>query len=1017
MDRRFLLLQLCFFISGFAALLYETAWTRELASVFGTSELAVSAVLAAYMGGLALGAALVSRWAPRVRRPILAYGLLELGIAVGALWVPFGIRFLSGIYVSWLGGIEAAPAEVGLLSSLFHLGGTFLALLPCTTLMGATLPLLARHAIREEEEIGPRIGVLYAVNTGGAIAGALAAAFLLLPEYGLRQTIYFGAATNALVFLAAAALSRVSPPPVAPAPAEVSSSPRSPAAGGIILPLITLSGMVSFAYEVLWVRLLGFVLGGSTAAFASMLSSFLLGIALGSAAASRFARTPARAALGFSLAQLGTAFFATITFALADWIPVLAGELGAGVSNLAGGALISVAALLPTTLCIGATFPFAVRILARSAEDAAPAAARVYAWNTLGSILGSIAAGFFLLPALGFAGTLVIGVGVNLALAAAAVFFLSSGRPYRSLAWAALAGMILLGLVRPEQPLGLITRSTLSGQSFGGKLEFLAVGRSATVTVTRKPFSRRLATNGLPEASIESPFSPPDRFHESRWLSILPTLVRPATSRILVIGLGGGNTLGAVPSPVESIDLIELEPEVVEANRLIGADRLGGAPLADPRMNLRIGDARGALMLADRRYDAIISQPSHPWTSGASHLYTREFFGMVKERLEPGGVFVQWMGLGFVDDDLLRGLVGTLSDVFEHLVVLAPGGHLGSGAMLFLSSDAPLDLLENSASGLAVAREGFARVGAHKVEDIATSIVLENESARRFAGASPRITDDHNLLAWSASRIKQGRAKRESIASALGAHDELLTRTGELDTDLMVRGLLQKDAVARARALADSLSGAKRASARGWVALERSGPQEALRHFQDAAELDPNHRPGLLGLAMLEPGQTDLEDLEPREAGIIRAFEERKAQNWGELADYDEALADWEAGSLLYPEAARMRVGWRLATKDPQHARDALVLLDELIPRDKRIVILLLRTEAAALAGLDEYGWASLDRLLGKLQGSVPRAKVYALRALNISRQLESMAGARGIVRGLKLIAGPPDKSGPGGMR
>nr|MCS5638377.1 fused MFS/spermidine synthase [Myxococcota bacterium] len=780
-DAQFLLLQLCFFVSGFAALLYETAWTRELASVFGTSELAVSAVLAAYMGGLALGAALISRWAPRIRRPILVYGLLELGIAVGALWVPWGIRLLSGIYVSWLGGIEGTPAQVGLLSSLFHLGGTFLALLPCTTLMGATLPLLARHAIREDDEIGPKIGLLYGVNTAGAIAGALAAAFLLLPEYGLRQTIYFGAATNALVFLAAAALSRVSPAPAPTSPDALSAS-ESVSAGWMILPLITLSGMVSFAYEVLWVRLLGFVLGGSTAAFASMLASFLLGIALGSAAASRFARTRARAALGFCLAQLGTAFFAAITFALADWIPVLAEQLGAGVSNLAGGALVSVAALLPTTLCIGATFPFAVRILARNAEDAAPAAARVYAWNTVGSILGSIAAGFFLLPILGFAGTLGIGVMINFGLAAAAVLFLSTGRPYRFLAWVALLGMVLFALVRPGQPLGLITRSTLNGQPSRGELEYLAVGRSATVTLSRTPFARRLATNGLPESSIESPASPPDRFHESRWLSMLPTLARPETSRILVIGLGGGNTLGAVPDSVETIDLIELEPEVVEANRLIGADRLGGDPLVDPRLTLRIGDARGALMLTDHLYDAIISQPSHPWTSGASHLYTREFFGMVKERLEPGGVFVQWMGLGFVDDKLLRGLVGTLSDVFEHLVVLAPGGQLGSGAILFLSSDAPLALLETAETGLGVARDGFARLGAHTVEDIATSIVLEGEAARRFAGASPRITDDHNHLAWSAGRMKQGKLRRNSIEAALAAHDALLSRAGDLNS-------------------------------------------------------------------------------------------------------------------------------------------------------------------------------------------------------------------------------------------
>ncbi|MEO1913756.1 MAG: spermidine synthase, partial [Myxococcales bacterium] len=297
MDMRFQLLQVCFFVSGFAALLYETAWTREFAFVFGTSELAVIAVLAAYMAGLALGAALAGRWAHRIRRPVFAYGLIELGIGLGALMVPFAIRGLMSVYVNWLGGLDAPPESVGLATALFHLAGAFLVLVPCTALMGATLPLLARHAVQNNEQVGPRIGYLYSVNTAGAICGAVTAAFFLLPEFGLRQTIYFGALANGLVFGAAALLSRYAPP------AE-GIRPRRSAGLSPILFLIAISGMVSFAYEVLWVRLLGFVLGGSTAAFATMLASFLIGISLGSAVASRFARASARAGLGFASAQL-----------------------------------------------------------------------------------------------------------------------------------------------------------------------------------------------------------------------------------------------------------------------------------------------------------------------------------------------------------------------------------------------------------------------------------------------------------------------------------------------------------------------------------------------------------------------------------------------------------------------------------------------------------------------------------------------------------------------------------------
>jgi spermidine synthase len=328
MDLRFALLLSCFFLSGFAALLYQTAWIRELSFVFGTSDLAVAAVLAAYMGGLAIGAAAAARIAYRIRRPVLAYGLLELAIAGCALLVPWGIRALNALYVGWLSGSSILADGIPPVATLLQLAGAFAVLLPPTAFMGATLPLLARHAVHREEEIGARVGVLYAVNTIGAIAGTVLAAFWLMPTLGLRQTVWAGAALNALVFALAALLARASPL------SEDTAAPRPDAAqarGAFwILPAILLSGAVSFVYEVLWTRLLGLVLGASIHAFATMLASFLLGIALGSSVASRFATTRARAGLGFALSQLGIAASSYLTFSLAYRLPELAVRLGAG---------------------------------------------------------------------------------------------------------------------------------------------------------------------------------------------------------------------------------------------------------------------------------------------------------------------------------------------------------------------------------------------------------------------------------------------------------------------------------------------------------------------------------------------------------------------------------------------------------------------------------------------------------------------------------------------------------------
>src|SRR5262245_19788241 len=443
MDARFALLLGCFLLSGFAALLYQTAWTRELSFIFGTSELAVAAVLAAYMGGLALGAAAAARYAGRLRRPVLVYGVLELAIAVSALSVPFALRVLNALYVGWFGGSSELPASGATPATLFQLGAAFAVLLPPTVFMGATLPLLARHAVRSEAEIGSRVGLLYAVNTTGAIAGTLCAAFLLMPALGLRRTVWVGAALNGVVFGLAALLARRSAgTPVQPAGAE---SPAFAEGAAWMLPAIALSGAVSFAYEVLWTRLLGHLLGGSLDAFATMLASFLLGIALGSAVAARLATSRERAAIGFGVSQLGIACIGYGVFALAGRLPELSFRLRAGPQDPLASAALAASALLPITLCIGATFPFAVRLLARSPEQASAATARIYAWNTVGAIAGALGAGFQLLPRLGFEGTVNVCVAASLALAMVTAL---ASRPRRRLlaASAAAAAVVLIAL-------------------------------------------------------------------------------------------------------------------------------------------------------------------------------------------------------------------------------------------------------------------------------------------------------------------------------------------------------------------------------------------------------------------------------------------------------------------------------------------------------------------------------------------------------------------------------------------
>jgi spermidine synthase len=617
-----LLLCACFALSGFAALVYQTVWTRQFAIVFGTSELAVATVLAAYMAGLALGAVLAERFLPRVTRPVLTYALLELGIALGALFaVPFLAWVANLALQSLFGGQAGPPASGHAATTLFYLLSAFVALALPTTLMGATLPLLARYAVAEENHIGRRIGLLYSMNTAGAVAGALITAFALLPELGLTYTIWFAAGINGLVFLLAAALAqRVSPPPPPKGYEAVPTIVRRDAARATprtritsfkrppnpewVLPLMLLAGAVAFFHEVLWTRMLSHVVGSSIYAFGVMVASFLAGIALGGGLGAALARNRERAATALAISLLAAALTAAVAYLrLEVLLPQRAGLMNNvttyGFIHLPLKALFAGLLLLPMTIAIGVTYPLAVRVLARDAGDAAPASARVYAWNTIGAIAGSLAAGFLLIPALRYEGAIQAAVWASAALGVLALWTLVP-LDRKVIGAASVAVAAACCFFAPQAPLKLLLTSPLNvGTS--GRVLFYGVGRSASVVLLAQDGGLALRNNGLPEALMDGPGSIP-RFSGEYWLSPLAVIARPQTRDMLIVGFGGGVVIEAVPPSVQKIDVIELEPEVLAANRAAGSRRKRD-PLTDPRVNVVYNDARGALRLTDRRID------------------------------------------------------------------------------------------------------------------------------------------------------------------------------------------------------------------------------------------------------------------------------------------------------------------------------------------------------------------------------------------------------------------------------
>ena len=988
-DARFVLVLLCFFLSGFAALIYQTAWTRQFAFVFGTSELAVATVLASYMGGLAVGAALASRFVARVRRPVLVYGVLELGIALAALAVPFAVHAATGLFVALFqsGGLGEAQ---GTSAALFYLAASFAILLVPTGLMGATLPLLTRYAVRSESELGARVSLLYAVNTFGAVAGTLCAGFALLPAFGLAGTLRVAIAANALVFAAAALVARAG----APLPAVTDTVVRSaaPSPGRWVLPLMLVSGAVSFSYEVLWSRLLGHLLGGSHYGFATMLASFLIGIALGSSVAARFADSARRAAGALAAAQAGTAALSYLAFLALDRMPALSQlvEARTGMLRLSDAAVAG-ATLLPGALCIGATFPLAVRILARDQADAGPASARVYAWNTLGAITGSVATGFFLLPALNYTGIVALTVALNAALALAALAGAGVRRAPLAAAAAVAAGLALW-LLPPALPWGLLRSSAISQFARGDAL-FLGVGRSATVLLLSEGAGWRVRTNGLPESLVLRRGSHARGDTLTQWLAAAPSLARPEARRMLVIGFGGGVVLEGVPASIRQLDVVELEPEVITANRRIAALRRKD-PLADPRLRLILADARGALQVSQERYDVIASQPSHPWTGGASHLYTREFFALARERLAPDGVLAQWMGVHFVDLESLRALIASLVDAFGHVRVYQPN----PGSLLVLASPQPLALEQHAARALAEDPETFASMGIFGPEAVAAALALDEDGARRFADGAARNTDDRNLLEMRSFAVARAPARSVAESQPFADYDPLLRETPELDRVVLVRRLLALDFDARAQRVADATADpVARDTAQGVVRAATGRPRAASQALERALAADPaarEARAALLKLrrAALVAGDdaplAPLGTLHDDESAVLAGWRAAERGDLAALRALEPRLASQGPRVPLHEEAVRLRIEWRVASGDPQLAAEALPLVDALIPTSVSARDEVLRARVLAATGDATSAVVTLAQSGLTLRGRSEREREVATEARRLVRAL-----------------------------
>jgi spermidine synthase len=815
-------------LSGLAALVYQLLWTRQLGLVLGNTVGAVSTVLASFMGGLALGSALAARVVDRLPRSTLPrlYAGLEAGIALYGLVLPFVLML-------------PLPRAVGV-----RFATAALVLVLPTALMGATLPVLAALWRPDPARLGRAAGVLYMANTLGAVAGSLATAFLLLPGLGVWRSMLMAAAMN----LAAGAIAwwwsrgvatdGAAHAPVSPARAsrkqpDAADMDRLPA--GVALAVIALSGLAALANEVAWTRALALLIGPTAYAFAFIVTAVIAGLALGSAAAAVTVDRLRRPGLALGLVEIAAAAASLAVVETIGRMPVVVAQVvrdnADRMPRLMTLEFAGVFALLaPPCFLFGAAFPLAVRLA--GGQGPAAAIGRAYAWNTVGAVAGALLAGFVALPRMGLETTLLTAAAVSAAAGAVAIV---AARP--SGARLALAGAVAALTAASLRAAGGWDRALLAGGAYkyaayapperleeelrAGDLVYYREGAAATVSVKRLGGTLSLAVDGKVDATSSGDML------TQRMLAHLPLLLHPRPREVCVIGLGSGVTAGsALAHEGTRVEAVEISPEVVEAARLFGA--VNRQALVDPRLRVVVGDGRNHLLLTDRRYDVLISEPSNPWMAGVSALFTRDFFALARARLAEGGLFCQWAHIyNMAPADLLT-VVASFTDVFPKAALFL----LNEGDVLLLGGrgelprpDAALLAARMSAPSV---REDLAGVHVKSVFGLASLFALGPPDLAAWAGGAARHTDDRPVLEFRAPRslhADTSRANWEEIErAAAGAVAPEPYRT--LKASPTADGLLE-----RARMLE-----------------EADGFRLSLAAFRQTAALAPDSLPALEGI-------------------------------------------------------------------------------------------------------------------------------------------------------------------------
>lgn len=783
---------LCFVLSGATGLIYEVLWARMLGLVFGATTLAVSTVLAAFMGGLAIGSAIAGRIAARIKWPIRAYGFVEIGIAAYALVVPVLFAAVDDLYsllwTQFSPGFFVVSVIRFLLSSLM--------LLVPTTLMGATLPLLSSALVRAKSVTSSSITKLYMRNLLGAILGCLIAGFVLLPKFGVRNTIYVASFVNVVIGLAAILIGRRSTDSVRTKVSEITQAIEevAPSSTWFWLFCAFVSGFVTFSTQVAWTRLLTMIVGSSTYAFSIAVALFLAGLAGGAFIVGRSSLHGKLLKAVFIL-ELFTALALVFSLFAVNRIPGLLLLLGLRLSINSWAGMLALQVLsvglliLIPALLMGTVMPLVLEWAEEQKAATAQWVGRSYAVNTVGAIAGAFGAGFLLIPKLSTRFTVLFAAALCILVAAFGYAKRLGGteRGRGNNFTVATASFVLIALIFVVAPqievanlsLGAydslvrvvaktrITTSLAAAQQTAGDHELLMFeeGPTSTVSVRKDWGVTSLAINGRTNASDR------DDMPTQVMLGQLPLLIAPGNMNSLVVGFASGVTVGAMlQSPIQSIECVELEPSTVVASRYF--EHVNNRPLIDPRVRMIIDDARAYLRVTPSRYDMIVSEPSHPWVPGVANLFTQEFFTLGRDRLAEDGVFVQWVQIYQISTDSLKSVLRTFQSVFPHVWVFRVEGAAAGKDLILIGSRRPLsfDRIASRITDARIAAE-LKRVQIYSEDQIRSWFVCDESRLGPAVAGAVINTDDNMYVETTVPReaFRPWMEKNSEWVRALGA--------------------------------------------------------------------------------------------------------------------------------------------------------------------------------------------------------------------------------------------------------